>query len=154
MLIAAKKDGFFVLLDGTNASDDYDDRPGMKALSELQVLSPLRLCGLKKEQIRALSKEAGLFTWNKPAYACLATRITTGREITKADLEKTEKAENYLTELGFSDFRVRLLFDSAKIQVTNGQFELLIKKRNEILKELKKYYKSVLLDMEARDVID
>ena len=75
----ALADGYTVLLDGTNASDDAGDRPGMQALSELHVISPLRLCGLTKPQIRELSREAGLFTWDKPAYACLATRIPTGR---------------------------------------------------------------------------
>ena len=65
----ALRDGFSVLLDGTNASDDADDRPGMRALEELSVLSPLRLCGLTKAQIRALSKEAGLFTWDRPTPA-------------------------------------------------------------------------------------
>ena len=79
---AAKEDGFPVLLDGTNASDDASDRPGMKALQELSVLSPLRECGLTKAKIRTLSKEAGLFTWDKPAYACLATRLPTGEGIT------------------------------------------------------------------------
>ena len=103
ILIAAKTDGFTVLLDGTNASDDSDDRPGMKALSELHVLSPLRICGLTKEVIRQRSKEAGLFTWNKPAYACLATRIPTGTPITHAKLEKTEHAENYLTKEAFQE---------------------------------------------------
>lgn len=67
----AKADGYTVLLDGTNASDDAGDRPGMKALTEMSVLSPLRLCGLTKAQIREFSREAGLFTWDKPAYACL-----------------------------------------------------------------------------------
>ena len=75
---AAQADGYSLLLDGTNASDDADDRPGMQALMELSVRSPLRECGLTKAQIRDFSKEAGLFTWDKPAYACLATRIQTG----------------------------------------------------------------------------
>src|SRR5665647_1550490 len=69
----AKADGYSVIIDGTNASDDVTDRPGMRALQEMQVLSPLRECGITKAEIRQLSKEAGLFTWNKPAYACLAT---------------------------------------------------------------------------------
>ena len=92
----ARADGFTVLLDGTNASDDAGDRPGMKALQELAVLSPLRICGLTKAEIRKLSKEAGLFTWDKPAYACLATRIPTGQHIDARVLERTEVAEGYL----------------------------------------------------------
>lgn len=75
ILHAASADGFTTLIDGTNASDDAGDRPGMQALRELKVYSPLRDCGLTKADVRRLSKEAGLFTWNKPAYACLATRI-------------------------------------------------------------------------------
>ena len=72
-------DGYPVLLDGTNASDEAGDRPGMRALAELSVRSPLRECGLTKAEIRARSREAGLFTWDKPAYACLATRVPAGR---------------------------------------------------------------------------
>ena len=102
---AARKDGYALLLDGTNASDDAGDRPGMRAIRELEVRSPLRACGLTKADVRRLSKEAGLFTWDKPAYACLATRIPTGTPITKEDLEKVERAEGALHALGFRDFR-------------------------------------------------
>ena len=115
---AATKDGYTLLIDGTNASDDSADRPGMKALTELSVRSPLRECGLTKDEIRRLSKEVGLFTWDKPAYACLATRIPTGEEITAAKLQRTEAAENFLSSLGFTDFRVRSREGVAKIQVT------------------------------------
>ena len=79
----SQADGYAILLDGTNASDDAGDRPGMRALREQGVLSPLRLCGLTKDEIRQRSREAGLFTWDKPAYACLATRIPTGMPITE-----------------------------------------------------------------------
>lgn len=147
---AAKADGFSVLLDGTNASDVEGDRPGMRALRELEVLSPLRLCNLTKDEIRRLSREAGLFTWNKPAYACLATRIPTGEEITGEKLEATEAAEDYLFSLGFSDFRVRMMGKSAKLQFPEPQLEKALAHREEIVKELKKYYSSVLLDMEVR----
>ena len=75
---AARRDGYPVLLDGTNASDDAGDRPGKQALRELQVRSPLRECGITKDEVRRLSREAGIFTWDKPAYACLATRIPDG----------------------------------------------------------------------------
>jgi len=148
---AAQEDGYPVLLDGTNASDEEKDRPGMRALRELSVYSPLRECGLKKENIRSLSKEAGLFTWDKPAYACLATRIPTGEEITREKLETTEAAEDYLFSLGFTDFRVRRLGEAARLQAPADQLERALEKREEIVKELKRYYKTVLLDMEARD---
>lgn len=106
---AAAEDGFSVLMDGTNASDDAGDRPGMRALRELEVRSPLRECGLTKAEIRRLSKEAGLFTWDKPAYACLATRIPTGAEITEERLCRTERTESYLASVGLRDFRVRMI---------------------------------------------
>lgn len=147
----AGADGFTVLLDGTNASDDAGDRPGMKALQELEVLSPLRICGLTKTKIRELSREAGLFTWNKPAYACLATRIPTGQHIDARVLERTEAAEGYLFSLGFSDFRVRTVGEMAKIQVTKEQFPLLMEKRVKIVEKLSDMYESVCLDLEARN---
>ena len=147
---AAERDGFTLLLDGTNASDDASDRPGMRALRELSVRSPLRECGLHKDEIRRLSKEAGLFTWDKPAYACLATRIPTGEVITLQKLERTEKAESYLTSLGFRDFRVRSEKDIAKLQVTEKDLPDVLEHREEIINELKQHYKAVLLDLEVR----
>ena len=148
---AAEADGFTVLLDGTNASDDTADRPGMRALEELSVLSPLRECGLTKEHIRRLSREAGLFTWNKPAYACLATRIPTGEEITAGKLSATENAEDYLFSLGFTNFRVRSREGHARLQIPESQLGLLLEKRPLILAKLKEYYKTVSLDLEVRE---
>ena len=147
---AAASDGFDVILDGTNASDDEADRPGMAALKELKVRSPLRECGLTKVEIRKLSREAGLFTWNKPAYACLATRIATGEKITVEKLETTEEAEAFIASLGFTDFRVRMEKKAAKIQLPEAQLDMLIRHRTEVIAELKKYYESVLLDLEVR----
>ena len=150
ILEAAAEDGFSVLMDGTNASDDAGDRPGMRALRELEVRSPLRECGLKKAEIRQLSKEAGLFTWDKPAYACLATRIPTGETITKEKLQRTERAEDYLFAAGFTDLRVRMMGGAARIQLPEDQLPLLLDKRQAILDEFKKYYNTVLLDLEVR----
>lgn len=148
---AARADGFPVLADGTNASDDIRDRPGMRILEELSVLSPLRQCALTKSEIRRLSREAGLFTWNKPAYACLATRIPTGETITPEKLQATEKAEDFLSSLGFSDFRIRWYDGNARLQLPEAGMELLMKKRSEVFCELKKYYKNVFLDLEVRE---
>lgn len=148
---AARADGFTVLLDGTNASDQADDRPGMKALRELKVRSPLREAGLTKAMIREKSLLAGLFTWDKPAYACLATRIPTGETITEEKLTRTEWAESYLMGLGFSDLRVRLLGSCARVQLPKEQQEAFLDRREEILAVLKTRYSGVLLDMEARD---
>lgn len=147
---AARADGYGVLLDGTNASDDAGDRPGMQALAELSVRSPLRECGLTKTDVRRLSAQAGLFTWNKPAYACLATRIPCGEAITAQKLQTTERAESCLASLGFRDFRVRMAGDDARIQIPAAQFPLLLAQKDTILKEFKPLYRSVLLDLEGR----
>ena len=147
---AAEADGFNVLLDGSNSSDDAGDRPGMRALRELSVLSPLRECGLTKEQIRRLSREAGLFTWNKPAYACLATRIPSGEEITAGKLSAAENAEADLFSLGFTDFRVRSREGHAILQIPEAQLGLVLEKRKLILEKLKESYKTVSLDLEVR----
>ena len=147
---AARADGCELLIDGTNASDDADDRPGMRVLHELQVRSPLRECGITKEDLRKRSKEAGLFTWNKPAYACLATRIPTGSEITFKKLQVTESSEKVLSDLGFTDFRIRLSENEAKIQVREDQLKNLLSYRKEILEKLKPYYSAVTVDLEVR----
>ena len=143
-------DGYPVLLDGTNASDEAGDRPGMRALAELSVRSPLRECGLTKAEIRARSREAGLFTWDKPAYACLATRVPTGTAITRKALEKVERGENALFRLGFSDFRVRLMGDAARIQVPADQMERALALRGEINQALEADFSAVLLDLAGR----
>lgn len=148
---AALRDGFSVIADGTNASDIVSDRPGYQALQELKILSPLRLCGLTKTEIRHLSEEAGLFTHNKPAYACLATRIPTGTVITAELLKRTEHSEEYLRQLGFSDFRIRTRENNAVIQIPESQFPHLLQHRENIWKRLKQEYSSVLLDLEVRN---
>ena len=147
---AAAADGYTLLLDGTNASDDAGDRPGMRALRELSVRSPLRECGLTKPEIRRLSKEARLFTWDKPAYACLATRVPAGERLTAEKLENTERAEDFLFSLGFTDFRVRLFNGAARLQLPAEQLPRLLERRAEILSELKKTYSAVVLDLEVR----
>ncbi len=147
---AAAADGYTLLLDGTNASDDAGNRPGMRALWELSVRSPLRECGLTKPEIRRLSREAGLFTWDKPAYACLATRVPAGERLTAEKLENTERAEDFLFSLGFTDFRVRLFNGAARLQLPAEQLPRLLERRAEILSELKKTYSAVALDLEVR----
>ena len=150
ILEKAKADGFNTILDGTNASDDIADRPGYQALQEMKVLSPLRICGLTKEQIRKLSKEAGLTTWDKPSYSCLATRIPTDTAIEKSMLEATEHAEEYLKSLGFTDFRIRYLSGYAQIQLKNSQLTAFLAQKANIKNKLETWYSGVLLDMETR----
>lgn len=146
----AHEDGYELLLDGTNASDDCADRPGMRALQELAVLSPLRLCGLDKARIRALSREANLFTWDKPAYACLATRIPTGERITPELLHVTERAEQALFALGLRDFRVRYFSGAARLQLPAQQLSTALALREQILAALRPDYSAVFLDLEVR----
>ncbi len=146
----ALADGYPVLVDGTNASDDEGDRPGMKALEELSVRSPLRESGITKAEIRRLSKEAGLFTWDKPSYACLATRIPTGTAYTYEALAKVESAEKVLFELGFSDFRVRIFNGAARLQLPLDQFDKAMALREDILKRLSSEFAAVLLDLMPR----
>lgn len=150
----AASEGVSLLLDGTNASDNGGDRPGMRALAELEVRSPLRECGLTKDRIRALSREAGLFTWDKPSYACLATRVPTGRTITREDLEKVERGEERLSKLGFRDFRLRLTANGAKLQVLEGQLPLALERREGILSALEADFSQITLDLRPRIPID
>ena len=151
LLQAAKADGYSILLDGTNASDDAADRPGMQALRELSIRSPLRECGLTKADIRARSQMAGLFTHDKPAYACLATRVPTGMRITPTALAQVERAEAALFAMGFTNFRVRLLSSGgAKLQLPQAQMVQALNRRKEILAALAPEVGEVLLDLKAR----
>lgn len=147
----AMLDGYDVVIDGTNASDTADDRPGMTVLREDGILSPLRICGISKPRLRELSKQAGLFTWAKPAYACLATRIKCGEEISSEKLARAEAAESFIAGLGFSDFRVRCSENTALLQFTQMQqvrakacFDL-------IYSELGKYFDDVKIDDTPRE---
>lgn len=148
---AARQDGYTLLLDGSNASDPAADRPGMRAARELDVRSPLRSCGLDKAAIRGASREAGLFTWDKPAYSCLATRIAPGEALTAQRLRAVEQAETYLMGLGFSDLRVRTAGGDALLQLRREQLPALLERREEILTELKRLFGRVTLDLEVRE---
>lgn len=150
----ARADGYELICDGTNASDDVGDRAGMHALKELGVRSPLRECGLSKSEVRRLSRETGLFTYDKPSYACLATRIPTGTEITRELISTVSQAEEALHGLGFTDFRIRWLNGSAKIQVPEDQFRTIIEKRKKILDVLGSNFKDVLIDLTPRKTED
>lgn len=113
----AKDNGITNIADGSNLDDLSDYRPGMKALEELNIVSPLKDLDMTKDEIRILSKEYGLHTWTKAAFACLATRVPTGEIITEAKLRMVEKAETYLVERGFVQYRVRCHGDMARIEV-------------------------------------
>ena len=107
--------------------DDLGDyRPGLKAIAELGIKSPLRKAGLTKSEIRSLSEEFGLPTWNKPPFACLATRIPYGEEITEEKLNMIDAAEQLLFDLGFPQFRVRMHGDIARIEIERPFFDKIL----------------------------
>lgn len=149
ILAAATRDGFALLMDGTNASDRADDRPGMRALAELRVVSPLRECGITKAALREYSRAAGLFTWDKPAYACLATRVPTGVAITASTLERVEVGEGLLMAMGFTDLRLRITPAGAKLQLPENQLDKLLKMRNTVVNELSPYFDEITLDLKG-----
>ncbi|NFN87461.1 ATP-dependent sacrificial sulfur transferase LarE [Clostridium sporogenes] len=148
----AREQGIKYIVDGTNADDTKDYRPGMKALKELEVKSPLLENFINKEEIRILSKELKLDTWDKPAYACLLSRIPYNQEIKKEDLIRIEKAEVYMMKLGFRAVRVRSHGDLARIEVPQN---VRVKLFNELVldkisKEFKKLgFKYVTVDIEG-----
>lgn len=118
----ARQGGGAILVDGSNADDINDYRPGRKALEELAVRSPLLEAGLEKAEIRELSRRLGLETWDKPALACLLTRFPHGEAITAERLAMVERCEGYLRESGFGMFRVRAHGESARIELTEADF--------------------------------
>ncbi|MDD3429801.1 MAG: ATP-dependent sacrificial sulfur transferase LarE [Oscillospiraceae bacterium] len=150
LIAKSKEDGCSVLIDGTNASDDATDRPGMRALKELGVRSPLRECGITKAMVREASRAAGLFTHNKPSYACLATRIATDTALDADTLCRVEQAEKELASMGFSDFRVRVFYGAARIQLPQNQLQKAIENNIQIEQALQPYFTPVLLDLQPR----
>jgi len=117
----ASQNGIKYVADGSNLDDLGDYRPGLQALGELGIISPLREAGLTKDEIRELSKEMGLPTWDKPAFACLASRFPYGQEITREKLNMIEKAEQYLLDSGFRQVRVRYHGEIARIEVARTE---------------------------------
>lgn len=112
-----------IIVDGTNASDDESDRPGMRALRELGVRSPLRECGFTKDMVRECSKGLGLPTWDLPSDSCLATRVPTSTPISKELLDRIEQAEDRIRDMGFPGCRVRSDGTSCRIQVMSRDLD-------------------------------
>lgn len=142
--------GLKYVAEGTNADDVHDYRPGMKALEELGIRSPLRDAGLTKDEIRELSREMDLGTWDKPSFACLATRIPYGDRITAEVLARIEKGEDYLRSIDIRQYRVRSHGDTARIEVLPEDFSRLIEKqtRNDLTSFFKSLgYKYISLDL-------
>lgn len=148
----ARQNGISIIFDGTNADDVNDYRPGMKALEELGIISPLRECGLGKNEIREYSKEYGIKTWDKPSMACLASRVPYNEPITEEKLLMVGKAEELLQLLGFRQFRVRCHGSIARIEIAPEEmtniFDMnIIKGINEKLKGIGFSY--VTLDLQG-----
>ena len=118
----AEKEGFKEVAEGSNLDDNGDYRPGLKAVEELNVKSPLREIGFSKEEIRILSKYLSLPTWNKQSFACLSSRFPYGEEITEKKLMMVDKAEQYLLDLGFDQLRVRIHGNIARIELLPKEF--------------------------------
>jgi len=149
---AALAGGFSHVVDGTNLDDLGDYRPGLRALAELEIKSPLRDCRLTKADIRQLSQQLRLPTWDKPSYACLLTRIPYGQELKAEDFIKIEQAERYLMQLGFRAVRVRLHGTLARIEVPAPQRRELFDEQllTQISSQLKEFgFRYVTLDLEG-----
>ena len=133
----AEENNCAALVEGSNMDDTKDYRPGMKALAELEIKSPLIAAGLYKAEIRELSKEMNLPTWNKPSMACLASRIPYGETLTAYKLATVEMAENILIKAGFNQLRVRLHGKIARIELLPEDFPKILSIREEISARLK-----------------
>ncbi|MBI4958293.1 MAG: ATP-dependent sacrificial sulfur transferase LarE [Desulfovibrio sp.] len=152
ILDVAASENIANVLDGTNVDDLGDHRPGMKALKELGVKSPLLEAGLTKQDIRDLSRQHGLQTWDKPAAACLLSRIPHGTVITEAELRRIDEAEHFLKGLGFTSVRLRSHGDLARIEVPRERVSEVIEadRTYEIAATLKSLgYRYVTLDLEG-----
>ena len=146
----AKKNGLNYVLEGSNMDDNGDYRPGLIAIKELEILSPLRHAGLYKSEIRALSKEMGLPTWRKQSYACLASRFVYGETITREKLSMVEKAEELLIGMDFFQLRVRIHGNIARIEVMPEEFGKLIAAREEIVRKFKEFgFAYVTMDLQG-----
>jgi uncharacterized protein len=144
----AAREGFAAIADGANADDISDHRPGRKAAQEHGMRSPLLEADLTKAEIRALSRQVGLPSWDKPALACLASRIPYGTPISVAALNQIERAEAVVRSLGVRQLRVRHHDDLAHIEVSPPDFERLLAHRDQIVSALKALgYTYVTLDL-------
>ena len=148
MLQMAGEHGLSYVAEGSNIDDDGDYRPGMIAIKELGIRSPLREAGLCKDEIREISRELGLPTWRKQSYACLASRFVYGETISEGKLKMVDQAEELLLNMGFHQLRVRIHGSLARIEVMPEEFERLLANREIIAKELRSYgFSYVTMDL-------
>lgn len=144
----ARENNINAVVEGSNADDINDYRPGMRAVAELEILSPLKKVGLTKNEIRALSKQLGLKTWNKQSFACLSSRFVYGEKITVQKLDMIDKSEQLLLDLGFKQVRVRIHNDVARIEVLPNEIERVMQFKDAIYSKFKEYgFRYVTLDL-------
>ncbi|MFN2313956.1 MAG: ATP-dependent sacrificial sulfur transferase LarE [Bacteroidales bacterium] len=149
---AAREGGYAYVFDGTNADDLLDYRPGMKALRELGIKSPLAEAGLTKSEIRVLAREAGLAISDKPSNSCLLTRFPHDTSITEENLRRAEEAESLTTEMGFAGARVRIHGDLVRIELRRDQFAKILNDdiRGALTSAIKKLgYNYITIDAEG-----
>jgi len=148
LLEVAQNAGFGRVLEGSNLDDLGDFRPGMRALLELEIESPLLKCKISKADVRRLSESLGLSTWNKPTNACLLTRLPIGQRVTMEDLNRLEEAERFLRTRGFVCVRVRMHGDLARIEVTPEQRRQLLEESEAITETLQELgFRHITMDL-------
>lgn len=151
----AKKNNIDIVADGTNADDINDYRPGIKALKELKIVSPLLENNITKGEVREMSKDLELETWDKPSYSCLLSRIPYKTEITEKELSKIQKSEMYLISIGFTGARVRSHNNIARIEVQRNERKKLFNEEllDNISNNIKKIgYQYVTVELEGYKV--
>jgi uncharacterized protein len=146
----ARKNQLKFVADGTNLDDSKDFRPGSLAAKKLGVRSPLKEAGFTKNDIRKLSREMGLVTWDKPSFACLASRFPYGTKLTRKNLNRVKAAEQFLRNFGFVQLRLRHHKDIARIEVQKNDILKVLKHKKLIIEKLKKLgYNYACLDLEG-----
>ncbi len=147
----ADERGIKEIVEGSNLDDDGDYRPGLKAVAELNIKSPLRSIGFSKEQIRILSKYLGLPTWNKQSFACLSSRFPYGEEITEKKLKMVDRAEQFLIDLGFDQLRVRIHDKIARIELAPSEFDRFMEEK--IRRCVHEEFRKIGFDYIALDIL-
>lgn len=150
ILNEAKNLHVHTVMEGTNKDDLYVYRPGIRAVKELGIVSPLAKAGLTKEEVRRLAAEYGVSVFNKPSTPCLATRFPYGTQLSYSAMRKVEQGEAFLKELGFYNVRLRVHGEIVRIEVDNGDMDILLEQREKVVSYLKGLgYHYITIDLEG-----